>query len=184
MGQFEQFAVRFGAHVARRPSATTVAAERVLVAIYDKDRERHLRAHLPEFALQAREAGRQWHHLDFTRFFAEWMAGLEYREAYFEDPEHLATLLEGEFRQRVLAAVRGRLEPLGADDVLALTGTASLYGFARLSDLIREVEPRIKGCLAIFFPGTKDGNNYRLLDARDGWNYLAHSISLHDEGAR
>jgi len=25
----------------------------------------------------------------------------------------------------------------------------------------------------VFFPGEHEGNSYRLLDARDGWNYLA-----------
>jgi hypothetical protein len=61
--------------------------------------------------------------------------------------------------------------------VVALTGAASLYGFIRVSDLIRFVESDIRGRLVVFFPGTKDGHNYRLLDARDGWNYLAFGIT-------
>ena len=40
--------------------------------------------------------------------------------------------------------------------VLAVTGTASLYGFVRLSEIIRDVEADVRGCLAVFFPGTKD----------------------------
>ena len=35
--------------------------------------------------------------------------------------------------------------------------------------------------LVVFFPGSKDGTNYRLLNARDGWNYLAQAITLHGE---
>jgi hypothetical protein len=31
--------------------------------------------------------------------------------------------------------------------------------------------------LLVFFPGQFDNNNYRLLDARDGWNYLAVPIT-------
>ena len=59
-------------------------------------------------------------------------------------------------------------------------GVASLYGFMRVSELIRSVEPSIHGrLLIVLFPGTKNENNYRLLDARDGWNYLANSITLH-----
>ena len=42
--------------------------------------------------------------------------------------------------------------------------------------------PDIAGRLVVFFPGSRDGNTYRLLDARDGWNYLAHSITLHGVG--
>jgi histidinol-phosphate phosphatase family protein len=41
----------------------------------------------------------------------------------------------------------------------------------------------IHGRLLVLFPGTKNENNYRLLDARDGWNYLANGITLHGGGA-
>jgi len=42
------------------------------------------------------------------------------------------------------------------------------------------VEPHIQGRLLIFFPGVYEQNNYRLLDARDGWNYLAVPITAHE----
>jgi len=32
----------------------------------------------------------------------------------------------------------------------------------------------------VFFPGERDGSNYRLLDARDGWNYLATPIAAQE----
>ena len=35
----------------------------------------------------------------------------------------------------------------------------------------------MKGRLLVFFPGVYEQNNYRLLDARDGWNYLAFPIT-------
>ena len=66
------------------------------------------------------------------------------------------------------------------DTVVALTGVASLYGFAHISEIVRAVEPDIQGRLIVFFPGAKEGSNYRLLDARDGWNYLANSITPHN----
>ena len=61
-------------------------------------------------------------------------------------------------------------------------GVGALFGLTRLSRVIKLVEPDIRGRLAIFFPGTYDRNNYRLLDARDGWNYLAVPITLHGTG--
>ena len=39
------------------------------------------------------------------------------------------------------------------------------------------------GRLVVFFPGQFEQNNYRLLDARDGWNYLAVPITLYGEGS-
>jgi hypothetical protein len=32
----------------------------------------------------------------------------------------------------------------------------------------------------VFFPGVYENNNYRLLDARDGWNYLAVPITMQE----
>ena len=182
MGRVEELADRFGRHMQVPVSVTGVAAERVLIVVYDKEIERLLRERFGEFQNQAEAAGRKFRRLDCTAMFAEWMAALEYRDSYFEEPEHLSAKVEGEFKRMVIERLRQAVRGADARTVVAVTGTASLYGFVRLSEVIREVEPDVTGCLAVFFPGTKDSNNYRLLDARDGWNYLAHSISLHSEG--
>jgi hypothetical protein len=44
------------------------------------------------------------------------------------------------------------------------------------------VESDIRGRLVVFFPGHLERSNYRLLDARDGWNYMAVPITLHGDG--
>lgn len=184
MGKVEDLAERFGQHLSVPLSATGVAAERVLIVVYDKELERPLRERSAEFETRAVAAGRTWKRFDCTQLFAEWMASLDYRDAYFQEPEHLAAKIEGEFKKLVVERLREALQGTDARSVLAVTGTASLYGFTRLSEVIRDIEADVRGCLAVFFPGTKDQNNYRLLDARDGWNYLAHSISLHSEGEK
>jgi len=51
-----------------------------------------------------------------------------------------------------------------------------------VSDLMSAVDSSIRGRLLAFFPGEFENNNYRLLDARDGWNYLAVPITTR-EGA-
>jgi hypothetical protein len=43
------------------------------------------------------------------------------------------------------------------------------------------IEADIEGVWSSSFPGQFERNNYRLLDARDGWNYLAVPITLHGE---
>ena len=53
----------------------------------------------------------------------------------------------------------------------------SIYGFTKVSLLLKEVVHDIRGRLLLFFPGEYDNNNYRLLDARDNWNYLAVPIT-------
>ena len=65
--------------------------------------------------------------------------------------------------------------------MIAVFGAASLFGLARVSQVLRMIEGDIRGRLVFFFPGHFERNNYRLLDARDGWNYLAVPITAHNE---
>jgi hypothetical protein len=46
-----------------------------------------------------------------------------------------------------------------------------------MSDILSGCSGSFKGRLLLFFPGEYDKNQYRLLDARDGWNYLARPIT-------
>ena len=61
--------------------------------------------------------------------------------------------------------------------MIAITGIASLFGFVKVSEIIPAVANHIRGRLVVFFPGEFENNNYRLLDARDGWNYLSVPIT-------
>lgn len=54
-------------------------------------------------------------------------------------------------------------------------GVGSLFGLARVSSVVEGIKDAVGGRLVVFFPGEYHPENhaYRLLDARDGWNYLA-----------
>ena len=65
--------------------------------------------------------------------------------------------------------------------MVGIFGIASLFGYVRVSELMKKIERDIRGRLAVFFPGEYDDNNYRLLDARDGWNYLAVPITMQED---
>ena len=101
---------------------------------------------------------------------------------YFEEPETLSMKLRSGFVQYAA----GRLaEALTAEDVdentvVGVQGVACLFGFTRVSLVLREVVKDIRGRLVVFFPGEYEDKNYRLLDARDGWSYLAVPITLHN----
>jgi hypothetical protein len=66
------------------------------------------------------------------------------------------------------------------DTVVAVHGAGSFFGFTHLSEVLSKVRNHIRGRLVVFFPGEYEDNNYRLLDARDGCNYLAVPITLHN----
>ena len=61
-----------------------------------------------------------------------------------------------------------------------LVGVGALFPFAKTSALVKAVQDDVPGRLLVFFPGTHEHNVYRLLDARDGWNYMAVPITPDD----
>jgi len=184
MGRIEDLAERYRQHISTPWQRTVSGAQRVIMIVYDKELERTLRARKLEFEQATSAANHDWVEVDLTTSFAQWMAADDYREAYFESPTDLGLKLETEFAEFVADRVRNALTLSEASEntVVAVFGVGSLFGTTRISRVIKLVEPDIRGRLAVFFPGSLDRNNYRLLDARDGWNYMAIPITLHGTG--
>ncbi|MGH7593185.1 MAG: BREX protein BrxB domain-containing protein [Gemmatimonadales bacterium] len=156
----------------------------MIFVVYDKELERTLRARKQLFEQESQRGLHEWFEVDVTSVFARWMTQDEYREAYFESPADLSLKLEGEFASVVAETIRSELtrSDVTQTSVVGVFGVGSLFGFTRLSKVLKLVEADIKGRMVVFFPGTFDQNNYRLLDARDGWNYLAVPITLLGSG--
>lgn len=185
MGKIEDLAERYGQHIATPWQRTVAGAQRVIMVVYDKELERTLRARKQLFEHETTKGMfHDWNEVDVTASFAEWMASDEYREAYFESPEDLNLKLEAEFAEAVAERIRKKLTEshINEGSVVAVFGVGALFGFTRVSKVLKLVEGDIKGRLVVFFPGSHDQNNYRLLDARDGWNYLAAPITMHGSG--
>ena len=164
---------------------TVAPPQRVWIATYPPKYERRVRLNLQEFRNATIQSGHPWECIDITSSFERWLAGHEYAEAYFEEPELLETALPAFFDQLV-EEVRGQLkthnDPIG---VVGLLGGGAMFGLGdsvKVSALMDAVNESITGRLLVFFPGSHEHNNYRLLDARDGWDYLATPITA--EGAR
>ena len=160
-------------------------AQRVWFAVYDKEDERKLRSRMGLFEEATLAAGHRWLGCDLTHAFAEWLSEPPYADfagSYFASPGRLGAAPIEHFKKRVAATIAARLA--AADDpagtVVAVTGIASLFGFARVSEILPLVEADVRGRLLVFFPGVHERNNYRLLDARDGWNYHALPITAYE----
>ncbi len=152
--------------------------ERVWFVVYDPPQERRLRLRIPEFEIATKKAGHTWHFGDLTHAFARWMAGHKYRDAYFKRPQLMTDTVLAGFKSAVVEQIIAALTAPDADanTVVAVGGLASLFGLVRASDVLEAVAPSIRGRLLVFFPGSYESKMYRLLDARDGWNYLAIPI--------
>lgn len=182
MGRIEELAARYRAHVGAPWQRNLAGDQKAIFVVYPKTDERKLRARLELFEMATTSTGHGWRLLDISDSFARWMADTDYREAYFEDPEALAMKLRSDFMKHAAGRLREMLtdEEVDENTVVAIQGVACLYGFTRVSLVLREVVKDIRGRLVVFFPGEYEDNNYRLLDARDGWNYLAVAITLHN----
>jgi hypothetical protein len=186
MARIEDLADSYRRHIGVTWQRMVAGAQRVVMVVYDREMELTLRARKLLFETATRDAGHEWREVDLTDAFATWMAADEYRDTYFENPDDLSLKLgTREFPDFIIARIRSVLNTSDTTDtVVAVFGVGTLFGFAKLSEILSSIEDDIRGRLVVFFPGQYDRNNYRLLDARDGWNYLAVPITLHGQEQR
>ena len=182
MGRIEELATRYRGHIGAPWQRNLAGDQKAIFVVYPKTDERKLRARMELFEMATTSTGHRWRLVDLTDAFARWMADTDYRDVYFEEPDTLAMKLRSDFVQFLASRLREALTAESSDDdtVIAVQGVACLFGFSRVSLVLKEVVKEIRGRLVVFFPGEFEDNNYRLLDARDGWNYLAVPITLHN----
>lgn len=156
--------------------------QRVVFVVYNETDELKLRARTEEFELVTKAAGHNWHVFDLTDSFADWLSSEPYAKSYFKNPELLSTRLSG-YMTFLTRQFENFLTGHNTDTntVVAVKGVGSLFGFLKVKDVVDQFAPMVDGKLVIFFPGSYENNNYRLLDGYDGWNYLAVPITADKE---
>jgi len=159
-----------------RPDAA--AAQRVIFCVYNESDELRLRSKIDEFEIATRDNGHDWAIFDLTDTFAEWMSNQKYAQSYFKKPNLLATLYP-KYKEFIENRFSGFLEENAVNEnfVVGIQGVGSLFGFLKVKDVVDKLAPKVAGRLLVFFPGSYENNNYRLLDGYDGWNYLAVPIT-------
>ena len=156
----------------------SAAEQRVIFCVYDQNDELRLRAKVEEFEIATKKANHGWFLFDMTNTFAVWLSKNRYAKSYFAQPEIVQTLTATYLAFLVEEYDRFVQEnDIRENDVIALNGVASLFGLLKVKEVVDKVAKLTKGRLVVFFPGTLTDNNYKLLDAYDGWNYLAIPIT-------
>ena len=178
MSRIKRLIQSYAKHIAVPWRDEVAAAQRVIFCVYNENDERWLRARIDEFELSTRQAGHDWAAFDLTDTFAIWLSGQRYARSYFQKPELLSTPLP-KYMEFIADRFAHFLEEkqLGPNSVAAIMGVGSLFGFLKVKDLVDKLSPMVRGRLLVFFPGSFENNNYRLLDGYDGWNYLAVPIT-------
>lgn len=159
--------------------------ERVWMLVYPPELERAMRAALPQLELATGEAGRGWRLIDITDNLGRWLANHRYAEAFFDDPSDLTPSIIDHFESDLVAEIREQLTGASGNDIVVLIGIGSIFPFLRASSVIKAIDAGVNGRLLVLFPGLHDPDthSFRLLDARDGFNYRSRVIDPQKETA-
>lgn len=178
MSRVKRLVKAYSRHISIPWREDAAAAQRVIFCIYNENEERWLRARVDEFEIVTKQAGHDWALFDLTNTFAVWLSSQRYAKSYFQKPHLLATVLP-KYLDYIVNEFERFLDSrnIGEDDVVAIQGVGSLFGFLKVKDVVDKLAPQVPGRLLVFFPGSYENNNYRLLDGYDGWNYLAMPIT-------
>lgn len=167
--------------VVREPWSSTLSGqERVWFLVFDPADQRKVDFRLGDFETSTVKSGKKWKCISFKQCFPSWMANHPNKEDYFLNPQYIVDQLEAEFIPSAIQYLKDELKKIEQDQntLIAVKDVSALFGFVRLSEVLNSCDKEIKGRLLIFFPGEFEHNHYRLLDARDGWDYLARPITL------
>ena len=158
-------------------------SQRVWFLLYPPDEERRIANRVIEFEIATKEAEIDWKYVDLTGVFGDWMDTFEpeERQACLENPEVLESYADPGFRDFVCSRIKGTLntskDGSGYRTVCAIGGLMDLYDFAHVSAVVEALDTDYPGIVLVFFPGDREGNTYRFLGARTGWDYLAVPIT-------
>jgi hypothetical protein len=180
MSRIDALAKKFEDHISLPWQKNLSSEERTIFLVYPKDEELRLRAKRDLFRQATESADHQWEELHLDKVFPDWMASQEYAADYYDYPQDIEQKLEKEFCSHISEAIINKLKATGENGVVAIFGVGTLFGLCRLSLALKSLNGFVNGRLVIFFPGSYDRQTYRLLDARDGWGYMAYPITLNE----
>jgi len=181
MNRIDQLLENYRSHVQMPIRYGLPASQRVWFAVYPAADERRLINRVDEFEMVTKEAGYEWTRVDLQGSLANWLASVDdgERAEWFRNPDDIELYAKTEWKEVLTAFLREEFAHAASPErtVFGLTGLMDLYDFLHVSEVIDGLEKAFPGFLLVFFPGEREGNTYRFLDARTGWNYLAVPIT-------
>ncbi len=180
MNRIDQLLENYRSHIQMPLRPGLPPSQRVWFAVYPAIEERRLLNRIDEFEMATKEAAHPWVRIDLKGSLARWLDSVdeEERAQWFKHPDDIELYAQTEWKHVLTEFLQQEAAraPEPERTVFALTGLMDLYDFLHVSDLIDSLEKTFSGYLLVFFPGEREGNTYRFLDARTGWNYLAAPI--------
>jgi len=186
MSRLDQLEESYRRHVAIPLVPGRPLAQRIWFLVYAPEDERRLQNRLTEFEIATTDAGLHWREIDLDGSYAAWIDAAygddeDERRSVLFDREMAEDYANPGFRDFLVEKIRATIAAVPEDEVdstvFAVHGLMELYDFIHVSEVMEEMGREIRGVLLLFFPGARQGNSYRFLEARDGWDYLATPIT-------
>ncbi len=178
MSKIELLLDNYAKYIALPWQKELAPAQRVIFCVYNEQDELRFRLKLDEFQLKTEQSMHNWLAIDVSKTFTSWLSKQKYKIKYFENPKLIEPAIKL-FEKYLQNEVTEQISDAGIDEntVVAVHGVGALFGQVKIKQLVELIAPKVPGRLLIFFPGTYENDNYRLLNAYDGWNYLAVTIT-------
>lgn len=180
MNRIDHLLGNYRSHIQMPLRSGLPASQRVWFAVYPSEDERRLINRIDDFEMVTKDAGHKWIRIDLKGSLARWLDSVDEddRVEWFKNPGDIDLYAKTEWKDVLTDFFKKEVVSVTTPEntVFALTGLMDLYDFLHVSELIDGLEKTFPGFLLVFFPGEKEGNKYRFLDARTGWNYLATPI--------
>lgn len=182
MARIDDLLASYRRHVSLPLRPNRALSERVWFVVYAPEDERRMATRIGEFEIATKDASLGWQRIELGGVFADWIDSFpeDERDASLADPEIVESYADPGFKEFICGRIKASAAAVppaeAANTVFALSGLMDLYDFVHVSAIVDALDRSFPGVLLVFFPGEREGNVYRFLGARDGWNYLAVPI--------
>lgn len=178
MSKIDQLLDNYSKYIALPWQRELAPAQRVIFCVYNEQDELRFQLKVDEFQLKSEQLNHNWLAIDVSKTFTTWLAAQRYKLDYFENPKLIEPAIRL-FEKSLLSEIEGKIKSTSVDEntIVAIHGIGALFGQIKIKQLVELIAPLVPGRLLVFFPGTYENDNYRLLNAYDGWNYLAVTIT-------
>lgn len=182
MARIDDLLASYRRRVSLPPQKNLPLSQRMWFVVYAPEEERRMVNRITDFELVSRDRGWGWQRLDLAGAFADWMDTFdpEERENCLAEPDIVENYADPGFvaflTERLSQAMQSIPATEAEQTIFAISGLMDLYDFVHVSEVLEPLDSHFQGIVVLFFPGEREGNTYRFLGARTGWNYLAVPI--------
>jgi hypothetical protein len=154
-----------------------------IILVYDPHDERFCQARQFELREKLEVRGVQVVACELSNFIFDYYAGKGQLERIFDldrDPKYrqdLQQMIAGIYEKELVERIQTGIKNSDPDNsVIFLTGVASMYPFARVSNLLTALENLIKVPLVVFYPGREQDGKLSFLNQEPHIGYRARRI--------